>query len=124
MVNVLNGHLNQYPKVVSNIFRRQHRCSHGRLHQKPGKGCCMLVTISALIFHQYFEFAANIDEVEVLLVITSITRFENVSYIQVLTESKIEVMNYFLFLTIYFTLIPDYSSLLVVLYFQKVVQVN
>ena len=84
----------------------------------------MLVTNSALIFHQYFDFAANIDEVGVLLVITSITRFENVSYIQVLTESKIEVMNYFLFLTIYFTLIPDYSSLLVVLYFQKVVQVN
>ena len=50
--------------------------------------------------------------------------FENVSKTQVLIERKMKVMNYFLFLTISFTLIPDYSSLLVVLYFQKVVQVN
>ena len=49
---------------------------------------------------------------------------ENVSKTQVLIERKMKVMNYFLFLTISFTLIPDYSSLLVVLYFQKVVQVN
>ena len=61
---------------------------------------------------------------EGLVTLSSIIRFENVSKIQVLIERKMKVMNYFLFLTIYFTLIPDYSSLLVVLYFQKVVQVN